>query len=80
LSPKNYSLQFNPAKLIDSGEYVCIVNDKPSEPVDLLVQDVPQPPERPMTTAFLSRSVNISWAQIQDPKNAPVINFIIEIR
>ncbi|CRK87824.1 CLUMA_CG001612, isoform A [Clunio marinus] len=80
LHPKNFSLHFNPVKLIDSGEYICWINDNPSHPIDLLVQDVPEAPSRPMITGFTSRSVNLSWAQVQDPKNAPVTNFILEIR
>lgn len=80
LNPKNFSLLFNPLKLIDSGEYICLINDIPSEPVDLLVQDTPEPPSRPMITGFTSRSVNLSWAQVQDPKNAPVTDFTVESR
>jgi hypothetical protein len=80
LNPKNFSLHFNPVKLIDSGEYICTINDKPGEPIDLLVQDIPESPGRPMITGFSSRSVNLSWAQIQEPKNAPVTDFIIETR
>lgn len=80
LNPKNFSLHFNPVKLIDSGEYICTINDKSVDPVDLLVQDVPEPPSRPMITGFTSRSVNLSWAQVQDPKNAPVTEFILETR
>lgn len=80
LNPKNFSLHFNPVKLIDSGEYICTINDKPSEPVDLLVQDIPEAPGRPMITGFTSRSVSLSWAQVQDPKNAPVTDFILESR
>lgn len=80
LSPKNFSLHFNPVKLIDSGEYICTINDKPGEPIDLLVQDVPEAPSRPMITGFTSRSVNLSWAQVQDPKNAPVTDFVLETR
>lgn len=80
LNPKNYSLHFNPVKLIDSGEYICTINDKPTEPIDLLVQDVPEAPGRPMITGFTSRSVNLSWAQVQEPKNAPVTDFILETR
>jgi hypothetical protein len=73
-------LHFNPVKLIDNGEYICVINDSPSEAIDLLVQDIPEPPSRPMITGFTSRSVNLSWAQVQDPKNAPVTDFILESR
>lgn len=80
LNPKNFSLQFNPVKLIDNGEYICTINDNPSAPIDLLVQDTPDAPGRPMITGFTSRSVNLSWAQAQDPKNAPVTDFTLETR
>lgn len=80
LNPKNFSLHFNPVKLIDSGEYICTINDNPSEPIDLLIQDIPEAPGRPMITGFTSRSVNLSWAQVEDPKNVPVTDFILETR
>lgn len=66
---------------IDRGEFSCYVNDKPAlEFIDLVVHDVPEPPNRPMITSFTSRSVNLSWAQNQDPKNEPVNDFILESR
>lgn len=66
---------------IDRGEFGCFVNDKPpSKILDLAVHDVPESPNRPMITSFNSRAVNLSWAQIQDPKNEPVIDFILESR
>lgn len=81
LNPKNFSLHFNPVNLTDSGEYVCIVNDKPATgSINLVVQDVPQAPERPMITGFGSRWVNLSWTHNGDPRNAPVTHFIIELR
>lgn len=42
--------------------------------------DVPAPPERPLITYFTSRQVNLSWAHLQDSRNDPVIDFIIQIR
>lgn len=80
LLPNVYSLQLHPAKLTDSGEYVCVINETPSEPIDLLMQDIAEPPTRPMVTAFTSRAVNLSWSQAQDPKNLPVADFIVEAR
>lgn len=44
------------------------------------ILDVPAPPERPLITYFTSRQVNLSWAHLQDSRNDPVIDFIIEIR
>ncbi|XP_054729821.1 protein sidekick-2-like [Anastrepha obliqua] len=78
----NFGLQFNPAKATDTAEYFCLVNDRhiPEAIVDLLVQDVPDPPERPLLISFTSRSVNLSWAHSQHPRNAPVTHFIIETR
>lgn len=81
LNPKNFSLHFNPVKLIDSGEYACIVNEKPASGfINLAVQDVPQAPERPMITGFHSRWVNLSWTHNGDPKNDPVTHFVIQSR
>lgn len=43
-------------------------------------EDVPAPPERPLITYFTSRQVNLSWAHLQDGRNDPVVDFIIQIR
>lgn len=42
--------------------------------------DVPDAPERPLITSFTSRSMNLSWAHSQEPRNAPVTHFLIETR
>ncbi|KAL5284294.1 PTPRZ1.2 family protein, partial [Megaselia abdita] len=78
----NFGLHFSPAISTDTAEYICLINDRhiPEAVVDLLVQDVPDPPERPLIISFTSRSVNLSWANSQDPRNAPVSHFIIETR
>ncbi|CRK87865.1 CLUMA_CG001652, isoform A [Clunio marinus] len=78
----NYSLFFNKTQSSDTGEYSCIINDRhsPESIIDLLIQDVPAPPERPLITYFTSRQVNLSWAHLQDSRNAPVLDFIIQIR
>ncbi|XP_065074555.1 tyrosine-protein phosphatase 99A isoform X1 [Ochlerotatus camptorhynchus] len=82
LLPDNFSLHFNPAFASDTDEYSCLVNDRqsPEALVDLLVQDVPDPPGRPLVVSFTSRSVNLSWAYIQDPRNSPTTHFVIESR
>ncbi|CAO1427366.1 unnamed protein product [Diamesa hyperborea] len=78
----NYSLFFNKTKSSDTGEYTCLINDRhsPESIIDLLIQDVPDPPERPLIISFTSRYVNISWAHSQDPRNDPVTDFIIQTR
>lgn len=40
LLPQNFSLHFNPTMSEDTGEYICLVNDRhsPEEIIDLLVQ------------------------------------------
>nr|XP_029727470.1 protein sidekick-2-like [Aedes albopictus] len=82
LLPDNFSLHISPTVASDTAEYSCLVNDRhsPEAIVDLLVQDVPDPPGRPLVVSFTSRSVHLSWAHSQDPRNAPVTNFIIETR
>ncbi len=116
LLAENYSLQFNPLKSSDTGEYTCLINERnsPESVVNLLVQgkwilwyetlkkgikilklvnillqisffsfhfsDVPDLPGRPLIISFTSRTVNLSWAHSQDPRNAPVTDFIIETR
>ncbi|XP_058457054.1 tyrosine-protein phosphatase 99A [Malaya genurostris] len=82
LLPDNFSLHFGPAFATDTAEYSCLVNDRhnPEALVDLLVQDVPDPPGRPMVISFTSRSVDLSWAYSQDARTTPITNFIIETR
>jgi receptor-type tyrosine-protein phosphatase gamma len=81
LNPKNFSLHIAPVLIGDSGDFACIVNDKPPvDIVELVVHDVPESPSRPMITSFTSRSVNLSWAQNQHPKNEPVTDFVLETR
>ena len=68
-------------QLSDSGDFSCTVNDKsPLDIVELVIHDAPEPPSRPMITSFTSRSVNLSWAQNQHPKNEQVTDFILETR
>ncbi|XP_055616400.1 protein sidekick-2-like [Toxorhynchites rutilus septentrionalis] len=82
LLPDNFSLHIKPTVASDTAEYSCLVNDRhsPEAIVDLIVQDVPDPPGRPLVLSFTSRSVHLSWAHSQDSRNAPVANFIIETR
>lgn len=81
MNAKNFSLHLHPVQLNDRGEYTCHVNEKAaSDVVDLIVHDVPEPPNRPMITSFTSRTVNLSWSMIQDPKNEQVVDFILETR
>ncbi|XP_065074561.1 protein sidekick-1-like [Ochlerotatus camptorhynchus] len=82
LLPDNFSLHISPTVASDTAEYSCLVNDRhsPEAIVDLLVQDVPEPPGRPLVLSFTSRSVHLSWAHSQDPRNAPIMYFIIESR
>uniref|UniRef100_A0A182THB1 Ig-like domain-containing protein n=1 Tax=Anopheles melas TaxID=34690 RepID=A0A182THB1_9DIPT len=82
LLPGNFSLHISPTSSADTAEYTCLFNDRhsPEAIADLLVQDVPDPPGRPLVVSFTSRSVDLSWAHSQDARNAPVTNFIIETR
>uniref|UniRef100_A0A182T3G7 Fibronectin type-III domain-containing protein n=1 Tax=Anopheles maculatus TaxID=74869 RepID=A0A182T3G7_9DIPT len=82
LLPDNFSLHISPTSSADTAEYTCLFNDRhsPEAIADLLVQDVPDPPGRPLVVSFTSRSVDLSWAHSQDARNAPVTNFIIETR
>lgn len=40
LMPRNYSLHFQPLVYEDTGEYICLVNDRhsPEQLIDLVVQ------------------------------------------
>ncbi|XP_031831667.1 putative receptor-type tyrosine-protein phosphatase mosPTP-1 isoform X7 [Nomia melanderi] len=80
LSKNNYALQFHPVNAKDTGEYSCLVNNRsPSKAViKLQVQDVPDPPERPLTIGFTSRSVKLNWAQ--NVNYNPIKHYVIETR
>uniref|UniRef100_T1JAT5 Uncharacterized protein n=1 Tax=Strigamia maritima TaxID=126957 RepID=T1JAT5_STRMM len=41
---------------------------------------VPEPPGKPFIMGFTSRSVNLSWAPILDPKQSPILHYAIRIR
>ncbi|XP_023703350.2 tyrosine-protein phosphatase 99A isoform X4 [Cryptotermes secundus] len=82
LLPDTFSLHFHPVTAEDSAEYSCLVNNrpKPEAVVRLVVQDVPDPPGRPLIMGFTSRYVNLSWAPSQDPHNSPISHYVIHIR
>ncbi|KAL3289738.1 hypothetical protein HHI36_023136 [Cryptolaemus montrouzieri] len=82
LNTKTYGLFFHPALAEDSGDYICLVNSRPKPDgiVRLLVQDVPDPPGRPLIVSFTSRSVNLSWAPSQDTHHSHVTHYIIHVR
>ncbi|CAB3361379.1 Hypothetical predicted protein [Cloeon dipterum] len=82
LNQETFSLNLQPVLSQDSGEYVCLVNNRPTPEaiVKLVVQDVPPPPARPLITNFTSRSVYLSWAPPLDMQNGHILHYIISIR
>ncbi|XP_076619526.1 putative receptor-type tyrosine-protein phosphatase mosPTP-1 isoform X3 [Colletes latitarsis] len=82
LSRDKYALQFNPVIAKDSGVYTCLVNSrsKPETDIQLVVQDVPDPPERPMIINFTTRSVNLSWAPNVNSHYNPIWHYVIETK
>ncbi|XP_048512163.1 tyrosine-protein phosphatase 99A-like isoform X2 [Athalia rosae] len=82
LTTDNFALFFHPVTSVDSGEYYCLVNNRPMPEaiVKLMVQDVPDPPGRPLIVAFTARSVNLSWAASANSHNNPISNYVIYIR
>ncbi|XP_076676986.1 putative receptor-type tyrosine-protein phosphatase mosPTP-1 isoform X5 [Andrena cerasifolii] len=82
LSPKNYALQFHPVTAEDTADYACLVNVRstPEAIIKLMVQDVPDPPDRPLVTSFTSKSVNLSWAPSANSHNNPISHYVIETR
>ncbi|XP_076236366.1 putative receptor-type tyrosine-protein phosphatase mosPTP-1 isoform X2 [Calliopsis andreniformis] len=82
LSSKDYALQFHPCTADDTAEYTCLVNGRstPEAVIKLIVQDVPNPPDRPLVTNFTSKSVNLSWAPSVNSYNNPISYYIIETR
>ncbi|XP_017780189.1 PREDICTED: contactin-4-like, partial [Nicrophorus vespilloides] len=77
-----YGLDFHPIAAEDSGDYVCLVNNRPKAEalVRLIVQGVPDPPGRPLIMSFTSRSVNLSWAPSQDIHHSLIKNYVIHVR
>ncbi|XP_043500700.1 tyrosine-protein phosphatase 99A isoform X2 [Polistes fuscatus] len=82
LSLKNYALQFHPVTAPDSAKYECLINNRstPEAVIKLIVQDVPDPPERPLITSFTSKSVNLSWAPGANSHNNPISHYVIYTR
>ena len=58
LDKRRYGLEFSPVTVQDSGTYYCFINNRlDSSPVELIVQDAPEPPpHRPMISSISSRS------------------------
>ncbi|GJQ68134.1 hypothetical protein Trydic_g10717 [Trypoxylus dichotomus] len=78
----SFGLSFHPALAEDSGDYICLVNNRPKPDVlvRLIVQDIPDPPGRPLIMSFTSRSVNLSWAPSQDTHHSVVTHYIVHTR
>ncbi|XP_043212409.1 tyrosine-protein phosphatase 99A-like isoform X1 [Amphibalanus amphitrite] len=76
------SLQYEPVKVEDSGEYVCQVNGRVDAGglIRLVVQDVPSSPARPLITNFTSRSVFLSWRPGSKPNNSPIKHYVIHVK
>ena len=57
LDREMFSLEFSPVTVQDSGDYYCFINNRlDSSPVELIVQDAPEPPpHRPMISSISSR-------------------------
>ncbi|XP_075676436.1 protein tyrosine phosphatase 99A isoform X4 [Dermatophagoides pteronyssinus] len=79
--PETGALLLRSVSFRDSGDYLCLVNNKRENgQVRLMVQDVPDPPGKPFIMSFTSRSVNLSWAPSFNSHNSPVLNYIIHTR
>ncbi|XP_043479627.1 tyrosine-protein phosphatase 99A isoform X2 [Leptopilina heterotoma] len=80
--PKNFTLLFHPVASTDSGDYQCIVNNRktPETILRIIVQDVPDAPERPMVKSFTSRSVELSWAPSANFHNNPISHYVVYVR
>ncbi|XP_059092018.1 tyrosine-protein phosphatase 99A-like [Tigriopus californicus] len=74
-----FSLEFDPVSSLDRGSYSCLINNRPNPDavIRLNVLDVPQPPGRPMTTGFDSRSVSLTWAKPRKNPDSPVLGYIV---
>ena len=82
LDKHRYGLEFAPVTVQDTGVYYCFINNRlDSSPVQLVVQDAPEPPSnRPMISSITSRSVMLTWATPLNDNHDPIINYRIFIR
>ena len=82
LDKHRYGLEFAPVTVQDTGVYYCFINNRlDSSPVQLVVQDAPEPPSnRPMISSITSRSVLLTWATPLNDNHDPIINYRIFTR
>ncbi|XP_025835596.1 protein sidekick-2-like isoform X2 [Agrilus planipennis] len=82
LQSKTHALNFKPIIAQDTGNYICLVNNRPRPDgvLQLIVQDRPDPPGRPLVMGFTSRYVNLSWAAPSDVHFSNVLYYVILIR
>ena len=82
LDRHSYGLDFSPVSVEDSGLYYCFINNRlDSSPVELTVQDAPEPPpHRPMISRISSRSVLLTWAVPLHDNHDPITSYKIHVR
>lgn len=82
LTQSVFSIEISPLAAEDSGEYMCLVNNRkrPNVAIRLFVQDVPAPPGVPLVMGFTSRSVNLSWTPPFNTHNSPISHYLIHVR
>ena len=82
LDKRRYGLEFSPVTVQDSGVYYCFINNRlDSSPVELIVQDSPEPPpHRPMISSISSRSVLLTWAVPLNDNHDPINSYKIYVR
>ncbi|XP_043193040.1 tyrosine-protein phosphatase 99A-like [Amphibalanus amphitrite] len=76
-----FQLQIYPVVASDAGEYTCIVDGyDDGRSIQIVVDDVPPAPQRPLVVDFTSRSAVVSWAPRYSGSDTPPLSYVLQKR